>query len=93
VVARIIETNPGCPLIVWCNEDTPLIWGDVMRALAGLPDDIALGGEFDMLEHVMTREGMAELRAHLDAQPHMLPADRREKILDLLEASRGRRSA
>lgn len=85
VVARIIETNPGCPLIVWCNEDTPLIWGDVMRALAGLPDDIALGGEYDMLGHVMTHEGMAELKAHLDAHPHMPPADRREKILDLLE--------
>jgi hypothetical protein len=85
VVARIAEANPGCPLIVWCNEDTPLVWGDVMRALTGLPEDIALDGEFDMLEQVMTGEGLAELRAEVEANSGMTSFDRRERILDLLE--------
>jgi hypothetical protein len=85
VVARIAEANFGCPVVVWCNEDTPLVWGEVMRALTGLPEDIALDGEYDMLQQVMTAEGLTALRTQIASDPAMLPSDRRERILDLLE--------
>jgi hypothetical protein len=85
VVARIGAAAPGCPLVVWCNEDTPLVWGDVMRALTGLPEDIVLDGEYDMLELVMTGDGLAELKAQVAAHPDMPSPERRERILDLLE--------
>jgi hypothetical protein len=84
-VARLREANPGAPLILWCNEDTPLIWGDVLRALAGLPDDLTLDGEYDLLGQVMRRSGLVELARRFEEAPRMTPADRRMAIYDLLE--------
>lgn len=84
-ILRVQAANPGCPLILWCNEDTPLIWGDVLHALTGLPDDLTLEGEYDMLAQVMQRAGMAELARHIAENPREAPEARREKILDLLE--------
>jgi hypothetical protein len=86
VATRLVEVNPGCPLTVWCNEDTPLIWGDILHALTGLPEDIVLEGEYDMLGMVMRREGLAELARHLADNPEATTAERRETILDLLES-------
>jgi hypothetical protein len=85
VIARLVDVNPGCPVTVWCNEDTPLIWGDILHALTGLPDDIVFEGEYDMLGMVMQREGLAELARYLGAHPEASRGDLREVILDLLE--------
>ena len=27
MLRRLTMTHPDCPVTVWCNEDTPLIWG------------------------------------------------------------------
>jgi len=34
LVARIQTTLPNARLTVWCNEDTPLIWAQLIRELA-----------------------------------------------------------
>jgi hypothetical protein len=40
--SEVIETirahNPEAEIIVWCNEDTPLVWGAVMQAVTGMPE-------------------------------------------------------
>jgi hypothetical protein len=84
-VARLREANPGAPLILWCNEDTPLIWGDILRALGGLPDDLTLDGEYDLLGQVMRRSGLVELARRFEEAPRRTPADRRGIVLEVLE--------
>jgi hypothetical protein len=83
-IARIREANPGVPLILWSNEDTPLVWGDILRALAGLPDDLTLEGEYDLLGQVMRRSGLVELARHIAETPRTTPASRRGVVLELL---------
>ncbi|NHX22099.1 hypothetical protein, partial [Escherichia coli] len=34
-VSRIREACPDVPLTLWCNEDLPLLWPDVLGAIAG----------------------------------------------------------
>lgn len=46
---------------LWANEDTPLIWGDILRALAGLPEDAALRHEYAFLASLLTDAGRSEL--------------------------------
>ena len=47
MVKRLREAHPDMPMTIWCNEDTPLIWAQVVREMAGL-DPIA-ATEFDEL--------------------------------------------
>ena len=70
VIENIRAACPDVPVTVWCNEDTPVIWPDVMRSISGLDPSVALNiGEFDILEQVTAREGMTRLRAYVKENP------------------------
>lgn len=85
VIRRVLAQMPQINLTIWCNEDTPLIWPELLRALAGLPPDQALEGDFDLLATIMTEEGLAKLKAHLDAHPPHTVAERRAITTTFLE--------
>ncbi len=85
VVRRILAHMPNIDLTVWCNEDTPLIWPEVLRALAGLSPEDALEGDFDLLAAIMSDEGLAKLKAYLDAHPPEDAAHRRRTTSAFLE--------
>jgi hypothetical protein len=36
LVARLRAAVPGVPLTVWCNEDTPLLWAQLIREISGV---------------------------------------------------------
>lgn len=80
VIARILEANPDVQLTVWCDEDTPLIWPEVLRAVAGLAADQPLAGENALLAMLMSGEGLTRMQAYMDTRP---PAniDQRRKIV------------
>lgn len=61
VVRRIKRAAPETPLFVWCNEDTPLIWEELMRLLSGVAADTPMTGQFDVLSGIITRQGMQEM--------------------------------
>jgi hypothetical protein len=84
-VAAIAAANPGCPLIVWCNEDTPLIWPEVMRAVADHAEETRLKGGFDILAQIMEAEGMRRLRAYLGSHPPQNEVQRRRILAAFLD--------
>ncbi len=80
VVRDIRAACPDAPVTVWCNEDTPLIWPEVMHRITGISPDIQLKGGFDILSRIMAREGVKRLRAYLGAHPPGTE-DQRRRIL------------
>lgn len=68
-VEGIVAANPGCPVIVWCNEDTPLIWPEVMREVSGMAPETRLKGSYDIYEQIIAPEGMRRLRTYLTTHP------------------------
>ena len=64
-VARIAETRPDAPLTVWCNEDTPLIWPEVVDAVARPGPDTALEGLLDLPAEIMSPDGEKWLLTYL----------------------------
>ncbi|WP_128253953.1 hypothetical protein [Falsirhodobacter deserti] len=82
-IAEIISYNPDIPLIVWCDEDTPLIWHEILEAVTGLPDGTTLQGWDDLLHHLLEEEGFRALHAALAET--QAPAHRRTIIAHLLE--------
>ena len=83
---RAIRTAlPDLPMVIWCNEDLPLIWPELLRRLAGVAPDFPLDGDEDMLGALLTPVGMATLAAYLKTQGPIAPRDRRRLTTALLE--------
>lgn len=65
VVEAIQENNPSCPITVWCNEDTPLIWPAILRDISDADPDFQFDGQFDMLRTIMEDDGFERMLAYL----------------------------
>ena len=83
-VGRVREAVPEVKITAWCNEDIPLIWGSVLRAMAGLPDETKIVGAFDMLSEVMAPEGMRRFRAYLGEHPTINEIQKRRVMVAFL---------
>ncbi|MCX7565104.1 hypothetical protein OS189_01950 [Sulfitobacter sp. F26169L] len=84
-IGMIRDAAPEVPITVWCNEDTPLIWGHIIRQMAGLSDDQKIIGGFDLLSSIMSAEGMKRFRAYLKDHPIMTEHQKRRAIAAFLD--------
>lgn len=85
MVARVRAGSPEVPLTVWCDEDTPLIWPEVVAAVAGTARPEALSGLDDFLATLLAPEGIERLRAVRAALPPLAPAQRRRLTAAFLD--------
>jgi hypothetical protein len=82
---RIRDAAPDLPLTIWCNEDTPLIWAEIIRRMAGLKPGEKITGGFDLLAELMTAEGMKGFRAYLQQHPKLSEPEKRGIMVSFLE--------
>lgn len=85
VIDRILDMNPGVPLTMWCDEDTPLIWHDVLQAVSGHAPGTELEDSFDLLSQVMSPEGMKRMLAYFASHAITTPELRRKVIAAFLD--------
>ncbi|MDU8929111.1 hypothetical protein RXV86_17085 [Alisedimentitalea sp. MJ-SS2] len=85
LVARLREAHPDVPLTIWCNEDSPLIWAQIIREMAGIEPGRKIQGGFDLLAEIMTREGMKRFRAYLKDRPVMTEIQKRRVMVAFLD--------
>ena len=85
VILSIREANPDCPLTVWCNEDTPLIWPQVIQEVSGHDPAIQVNGGFAVLGTIMKPEGMQRLRTYLGTHPPQNEIQRRRILVAFLD--------
>ena len=79
------DSAPEIAVTVWCNEDAPLIWGKIMHEMAGLPETTKMKNEFDLLETIMTTEGMKRFRSYMEAHPEISGAQEQRVISAFLD--------
>jgi hypothetical protein len=80
LIASIRIANPSVPITVWCDEDTPLLWPEILRLVAGHSDLIELLDADGVLADIMRPEGLARMRAYLDERPPV-DEDQRRRIV------------
>ncbi|WP_306113625.1 MULTISPECIES: hypothetical protein [unclassified Roseovarius] len=85
LIERLNAAFPDIPLTVWCNEDTPLIWAQIMREMAGLDPTVALEGEFALLEEIMTEPGLQRFNSYVGSHPGMTEIQKRRVIAAFLD--------
>lgn len=85
LVARIRSFLPRASLTVWCNEDTPLIWAQLIRELAGVDSFTKITGGFDLLSVIISTEGLRAFVTYLKANPPKTEQQKRDIIAAFLE--------
>ncbi|PVA10643.1 hypothetical protein DC366_07080 [Pelagivirga sediminicola] len=85
MIGQVREAIPNVPITVWCNEDTPLIWGQILREMAGVDHGVPLKGEHALLREIMTKAGMARFDAYLADHPGMTEMQKRRVISAFLD--------
>ena len=84
-IRQIKAENPGIPLTVWCDEDTPLIWTEVLQAVAGHDPDLVLEESDELLAQLLTEAGLARFHAYCAEHPPQSVLQRRRIITAFLE--------
>jgi hypothetical protein len=85
MIEAMRHAAPDVPITVWCNEDTPLIWAQIIRDLAGLEHGEKIIGGFDLLKTIMQPAGMQRFRAYLKEKPNMTEMQKRRVIAAFLD--------
>lgn len=85
IVTRILAISPATKLTVWCNEDTPFIWGEILKHMIGAAAPQRPDGEFDLLETVMSPEGMVRFQSYLQTRPPKSAIQMRRVIAAFLD--------
>ena len=85
VVDRILALNPEVPLTIWCDEDTPLIWPEVLQAVSGHSPGTALEATDELLAQIMSAEGLKRMQAYLDTHSVTTPELRRKVYTAFLD--------
>ncbi|MFC6687602.1 hypothetical protein [Jhaorihella thermophila] len=82
---RIRAAVPDVSITVWCNEDTPLIWGQILREAAGLEPTEEVSGALDLIAEIMKESGFRRLQDYLAKAPPMTEVHRRRVLAAFLD--------
>ena len=85
MVHKMAQAAQGRRLVIWCNEDLPLIWPELLRSLGGLKNEAELDGDFAILGAIMAPEGLERLRTYLTSHPPQTIAQRRKIVTAFLD--------
>ncbi|WP_424973170.1 hypothetical protein [Dinoroseobacter sp. S76] len=85
VIERLRFAVPDAEITVWCNEDTPLIWPEVMTSLAGVAENASLHKRHARLREVLTPDGFEQFTAYLESHPTITVAQRRWAAVNFLD--------
>ena len=85
LIRRLRSDLPDMPITVWCNEDTPLIWGMILRRMAGIAPGRKIVGAFDMMSRITAPEAMKRFRAFLRENPDITEPQKRRVMAAFLD--------
>ena len=81
----IRSVAPDIPITVWCNEDAPLLWSQVIREISGLEHGTPIVGGFDLFEEIIAEDGRKRFRSYLENKPNLTEIQLRRVMAAFLE--------
>ena len=85
LIRRITSTVPDMPVTVWCDEDSPLIWGEVVREISGVGPTQTIIGAYSRMADITSQDGMKRFRAYLAERPDLTEIQIRRAMVAFLE--------
>jgi hypothetical protein len=85
IIKRILHVAPNAQLTAWCNEDTPLIWAELVRDIAGVSSETRITGGYDLLASIMSADGMNRFLNYMQQHPPQTEDQKRKIIAAFLD--------
>jgi hypothetical protein len=85
VIEEVRALNPDAALTIWSDEDTPMIWPDVLRAVSGHDASAEMDGQDELLATIMTPDGMTRMQSYLQANRPTSASQRRRIVSAFLD--------
>ena len=82
---RLGDAVPDIRVTIWCYEDMPILWADIIRRMVGLAPNTKIKGGFDLVSDLMSAEGMQRFRAYLHKNRNLSEAQKRRVIAAFLD--------
>lgn len=70
-LTRMRAAAPEIPITVWCNEDAPLVWSQIIRDIAGLDHGDDVVGGLDLFADIISKEGMTRFLSYRKSKPDL----------------------
>lgn len=83
MLTRVRAAAPDVPITVWCDEDTPLLWPEILRAVSGHDPASELEGWFAWYWELMTPERHEAMRRYF-ASTQMADDRQRRRVLSAM---------
>lgn len=84
VIEAITDANPGTDILVWCDEDAPFLWPEIMREICDLDPLVPLQGGNDMARQILSVEGNKELALAIETTVPESESERRRILAEIL---------
>lgn len=82
---RIREAAPNVPITVWCNEDAPFLWSQMMREMGGMDHGEPVVGGFDLFGDIISEEGMKRFVSYIKSKPSLTEMQVRRIMVAFLD--------
>ncbi|CAM3293741.1 hypothetical protein PANO111632_12645 [Paracoccus nototheniae] len=83
-IQRLMQAAQGRRVVIWCHEDVPLIWPEVVRLIAALPADAPLTGMLSYMHDLVGDAGLEALSGAMAGRDQTNVAQRRKVYADIL---------
>jgi len=85
MLMRIREAVPKVPITVWCDEDTPLLWPEILRTVSGHDPQTELEGWFAWYWDLVTPKTHEVMRRYFSRNPIVDDRHRRRILSAMLD--------
>ncbi|WP_417599417.1 hypothetical protein [Pararhodobacter oceanensis] len=85
MLLRMHDAAPDVPITLWCEEDTPLLWPEILQTVSGHAPETELEGWFAWYWEMMTPKTHEAMRRYFNRNPVVDAAHRRRILAAMLE--------
>lgn len=84
-IRRMVNAAQGRRVVVWCHEDVPLIWPELVRLVGDMPPEAPLSGGLLYMQELVGDLGIARLNAALAGRDQLTIVQRRQIYAQILQ--------
>ncbi len=85
LIAAMRQQWPEAAVTVWCDEDTPFLWHQILEEVASCAPEDGFRDSYVWYDSIMVAGGAAKLEAYLAANPPVDAAHRQKVIAAFLD--------
>ena len=81
----IRSAAPEVPITVWCNEEAPFLWSQIIRDMGGLGYHEPITGGFDLFASIISNDGLGRFTDYIQSKPDISEIHTRRVMAAFLE--------